>query len=121
MITARHFSESEFKRLTPSCSLQDMKQECIDMWDKVRDITGIPLIVNCGYRSVAWDLKKGRSGNSAHTRGYAMDIRCNADATRMKIVKALIQVGCKRIGIYKTFIHADCDPKLTQNVIWYGL
>lgn len=118
MITARHFSEKEFQALTPKCSLQDMKQELMDMLDRARDIAGIPFVLNCAYRSKAWDLAKKRSGNSAHTRGYAVDIRCDSSATRMKIVGACIQAGFRRLGIGETFVHVDCDPSLPQDVIF---
>ena len=86
MITAKYFSEGEFKRCTPSCSLQDMKQDTMNMLDRAREAAGIPFKLNCAYRSVAWDLSKGRSGNSAHTRGRAVDIAANNSATRMKVV-----------------------------------
>ena len=118
MIKARHFSESEFKRCTPPCSLQDMKQDFINRLDTVRDVAGIPLVINCAYRSREYDLSKGRTGNSAHTKGLAVDIRCTTSANAFKIVQAALRVGFNRIGIGKTFIHLDSDTSLPQNVIW---
>ena len=119
MITAKHFSEAEFKRCTPACSLQNMDQNFINTLDKLREAAGIPLVLNCAYRSKQWDLSKGRNGNSAHTRGKAADIRCNASDTRMKIVKAALAVGIKRIGIGKNYVHVDTDASLPQNVVWH--
>lgn len=117
-ITAKHFSESEFQRCTPPCSLQDMKQDFMNRLDTVRDVTGIPLVITCAYRSREYDLAKGRSGNSAHTRGMAVDIRCTTSANAFKIVQAALKVGFTRIGIGKTFIHLDSDTSLPQNVMW---
>ena len=117
-ITAKHFSESEFKRCTPPCSLQDMKQDFMNRLDTVRDVAGIPLVINCAYRSREYDLAKGRSGNSAHTKGMAVDIRCTTSVNAFKIVQAARKVGFTRIGIGKTFIHLDSDTSLPQNVIW---
>lgn len=117
-ITAKHFSESEFQRCTPPCSLQDMKQDFMNRLDTVRDVTGIPLVITCAYRSREYDLAKGRSGNSAHTRGMAVDIRCTTSANAFKIVQAALKVGFTRIGIGKTFIHLDSDTLLPQNVMW---
>lgn len=117
-ITAKHFSESEFKRCTPPCSLQDMKQDFMNRLDTVRDVTGIPLVITCAYRSREYDLAKGRSGNSAHTRGMAVDIRCTTSVNAFKIVQAALKVGFTRIGIGKTFIHLDSDTSLPQNVMW---
>lgn len=91
------------------------------MWtlDAVREEAGIPLVLNCAYRSKEHDKSKGRSGNSAHTKGLAVDIRCNSSATRMKIIKAALTVGISRIGIGKNYIHLDTDSSLPKNVIWH--
>lgn len=118
MITSKHFSEVEFLRCNPSCSMQDMDQRIIDMWDAVRDKTGIPLRLNSAYRSAAHERTRGRTGTSAHTLGKAMDIACNSGSTRMKIIKAMIEVGFTRIGIGNTFIHGDCSFNHAQNVMW---
>ena len=117
-IKARYFSESEFRRCTPPCSLQDMRQDVMKRLDNARAQAGIPFVLNSAYRSVAYEKSKGRSGNSAHTRGYAVDIRCNTMANRKKVVTALLDNGFHRIGIAGTYIHADCDPSLTGNIIW---
>lgn len=119
MITARYFKEAEFKKCTPSCSLQDMNQRFMTTLDGVRALAGIPLKLSCAYRSVAWDKAKGRSGNSAHTRGMAVDIVCNSSSTRSKIVTAALRLGINRIGIGKNFVHLDTDTSLPQNVIWH--
>lgn len=115
---SKYFSPSEFKRCVPSCSIEDMDGGFLDLLDKVREKAGIPLVLNCAYRSREWDIAKGRSGNSAHTRGKAVDIRCNSSATRFKIVKAAMECGIVRIGIGKSFVHLDNDSSLTQNVIF---
>lgn len=119
MVTSKYFKEPEFKRCVPSCSLQDMNQQFMTALDALRAQAGIPLVLNCAYRSVQWDKSKGRSGNSAHTRGKAADIRCNASATRWKIVRAALALGFKRIGIGKDYVHVDMDSSLPQNVIWH--
>ena len=118
MVKSKHFSESEFKRCAPPCSLQDMSQVLMDKLDSAREAAGIPFVLNCAYRSVSWDKAKGRSGNSAHTRGLAVDLRCNTSAKRFKIVSALLSVGFRRIGIGKSFVHADIDDSLTQDVMF---
>lgn len=117
--SAKYFSEGEFKRCVPSCSMQDMQQSLLDMLDAARERAGIPFVLNSAYRSVSYEKSKGRSGLSAHTTGHAVDIRCNSNANRMKVVKALLDVGLRRIGIGKTYIHADNSPSLTQNVMWH--
>ena len=119
MITAKYFKESEFRACKPSCSLQNMDQDFMTMLDALRAQAGIPLVLNSAYRSKEYEKNKGRSGNSAHTRGKAADIRCNASGNRYKIVKAALELGFKRIGVGKNYVHVDTDKSLTQEVIWH--
>ena len=119
MIKAKYFKESEFRQCVPACSLQDMNQGLMYMLDNARERAGIPFVLNSAYRSEAWEKKQGRNGTSSHTKGLAVDIRCNTNANRMKIVRALMETGFTRIGIGKTYIHADYDPDKSQNVMWH--
>lgn len=115
---SKYFSAIEFQKCDPPCKITDMQPEFLELLDRIREKAGIPLVLNCAYRSRAWDLRKGRSGNSAHTKGLAVDIRCNSSANRMKIVAAAIACGITRIGIGKTFVHLDADKSLPQNVMF---
>ena len=119
MKTSKYFAPAEFKRCTPSCSIEDMDQRFLDTLDALRAQAGIPLVLNCAYRSVAHEKARGRSGNSAHTKGLAADIRCNSSATRWKIVTAALALGIRRIGIGKSYVHVDIDGALPQDVVWH--
>jgi hypothetical protein len=114
----KYFSDKEFKNCSPSCSINDMDKEFMDKLDILREKAGIPLVITSAYRSREWDLSKGRSGNGAHTKGVAVDIRCNNSHNRFLILKACLEIGFKRIGIANTFIHVDDDSSLPQEVIW---
>lgn len=122
MITARYFVESEFKRCNPPCSLQDMRQDFMDTLDRIRDKAGIPLILNSAYRSKVWDTAKGRTGDGAHTLGVAVDIRAYSNTSKYKIIKAALECGVTRIGVYASWIHIDTGDRYgkTPQVIWYG-
>lgn len=115
---SKYFNASEFRRCSPACSIDQMDPAFLALLDKVREAAGIPLVLNCAYRSVAYEKKKGRSGNSAHTRGLAVDIRCNTSANRYKIIRAALECGVNRLGVGKTFVHLDNDKTLVQGVIW---
>ena len=115
---SKYFSPSEFTRCTPSCKIEQMDQAFLALLDEVREAAGIPLVLNCAYRSVAWDKSKGRDGKSAHTKGKAVDIRGNSSANRYKIVAAALGCGIRRIGIAKTYVHLDNDETKPQGVIW---
>lgn len=118
MIKSRYFQEKEFQHCTPSCSLQDMKQTTMSKLDTAREIAGIPFVLNSAFRSAEWDKSWGRSGTGAHTLGCAVDIRCNSNSNRFKIVQALIKAGFKRVGIANNYIHADDSEKHNQEIIW---
>ena len=115
---SKYFSEGEFNRCVPSCSMNDMDSDFLLLLDKVREDCGIPLIINCAYRSSEYDIRKGRSGNSSHCRGKAVDIRCNDSSTAFKIVNAAIKNGINRIGVARNYIHIDNDDSLPHNVMW---
>lgn len=119
MITSKYFKEGEFQRCTPSCSLQDMSQRTMEKLDAAREMSGIPWVLNSAYRSVEHERKMGRNGTSSHTKGCAVDIRCNDSATRHKVIFCALAVGFRRIGVGKTYIHLDDDPTKAQNVIWH--
>lgn len=118
MYQSKYFCEGEFLRCEPPCDIEQMDADFLKTLDRIRECAGIPLVLNCAYRSRQHDVKKGRSGNSAHTRGLAVDIRCTTSSNRMKIVRAALACGIRRIGIGKNFIHLDADPSLPQDVIW---
>lgn len=116
---SKYFSPSEFTKCVPSCSINDMDKGFLLLLDKVREKAGIPLVINSAYRSVAYDKSKGRSGNSSHCKGMAVDIRCNTSSNRLKIIRACLECGINRIGIGSNFIHIDIDKSLPQNVMWH--
>jgi uncharacterized protein YcbK (DUF882 family) len=95
-----------------------MNQEFMNKLDRVRETAGIPLVINSAYRTVEHEKRQGRAGTSAHTVRCAVDIRCNTDANRFKIIKAALEVGFTRIGVAKTFIHVDSSGTHTPNVAW---
>ena len=60
-----------------------------------------------------------RPTTSAHTRGYAADIRCTDSHTRFAVLRALLEVGFRRIELAPTWIHVDCDPAKPRDVAFY--
>ena len=115
---SKYFQPAEFERCTPPCKIEDMNPELLDMLDTMREAAGIPLVLNCAYRSEKWDKSKGRDGKSAHCTGNAVDIRCNNSTTRLKIIRAAQRAGFRRIGIDKSFVHVDNSMTHDQNVVW---
>lgn len=102
-----HFTAEEFARCNPSCKWSDMSEVFMNRLERCRELADIPFILNSAFRSVAWEQSHGRSGNSLHTFGHAVDIRCFSPQDRLKIVKAALECGFVRIGIGPNFVHLD--------------
>lgn len=111
----RHFTEDEFRRCIPPCSMSQMDPALLSRLDDLRDIVGFSIVITSAYRSVEWDSARGRSGKGLHTYGQAVDVRCTSSAQRGAIVAAALSLGFNGIGIASTFIHLDTRKDLS---IW---
>ena len=96
---------------------ENMNKDFLFVLDEAREFAGIPFIINSAYRSPNHPLSV-KNPSSSHIKGLAVDIKATDNATRFKIVEALISVGFTRIGIADTFIHVDLDFDKRQNIIW---
>ena len=113
----KHFKISEFDSPDLENSGVYMKEEFLEKIDKARSIANIPFKINSGFRTKAHNKKIGGSENSSHMNGVACDIHCVDSHSRQIIVNALIQAGFTRIGIAKTFVHADTD-QFKNDALW---
>lgn len=113
----RYFTEGEFTKARPSCSLSDMNESFMSRLDDARHIAGVPFVVTSAFRSKQYEIAKGRTGTSSHCLGLAIDIACSSNFNRLVILEALLKVGFRRIGIGKTFIHVDYDSSKNA-AIW---
>ena len=109
----KHFSESEFR--CKCCGKLVVSQALLDNLNKVREELGAPIVITSAYRCVKHNKEVGGKSNSAHLRGFAVDIKCTDDVTRMKLIKILPKYF-DRIGVKKSFIHCDVDKTLPQEV-----
>ncbi len=119
MLGFKYFKEDEFK-CKCGCGLNNSSHLMKAMLDSAREEAGVPFKINSGTRCEQHNKNVGGSPTSSHVKGLAVDISVTTSADRDKILRALIKAGFKRIGIYKTFIHADIDTKKPTNVIWLG-
>lgn len=97
-----------------------MQKSTLEMLDKAREIAGIPFRITSGTRCEKFNKVVGGASNSAHLRGYAADISAVYSRHRLAIVKALLQVGFNRIGIYSHHLHSDNDPNAPPDVMWHS-
>ncbi len=114
----KYFKLSEFDSPDVPGSGKNMHHSTLLMLCEARKIAGVPFKINSGFRSVAHNKKVGGVANSAHLKGYAIDIATPNGKNQEIIVRALRQAGFKRFGVYTNFVHADNDPSKKQFVAW---
>ena len=121
----KYFKLEEFDSPDEVGSGINMQPSTLEMLDNARDIARIPFKINSGFRSKSHNAYVGGKmpdengkGGSSHLYGYAVDISVTSSAQRATVLNALIKAGFRRIGIAKTFIHADNDPEKSQDVYW---
>ena len=114
----KYFTYGEFDSPDSVGSGKLVSDELISMLDVARKKYGKSMTINSGYRTIEHNAKVGGTPASSHTKGLAVDIACTNSTDRFKLEGILREVGFKRIGIAKTFIHADIDKDKAQNVLW---
>lgn len=113
-----YFDYSEFDSPDVPGSGKNMDPTVLEMLDSARAIAGVPFKITSGWRSPARNREVGGKTKSSHLKGLAVDIAVPDSMHRFKILQALMDAGFTRIGIGKTFIHADADPDKIEEVAW---
>ena len=114
----KYFNYSEFDSPDVQGSGQLMDTNLLDMLDDVRDKFDKPIHINSGFRTPQHNEDVGGKENSSHLKGLAVDIACTNSTDRFDLINCLLEAGFNRIGIAKTFIHADIDLDKAQGVMW---
>ena len=116
----KYFKLSEFD--CACCGRNNISRTLVDRLDYSRQIAGVPFRISSGYRCRSHNSSPKVRGKtrSAHLDGLAVDIKASSGAIKSTIVASLFASGIKRVGIYKTFIHADISTKLPYPMLWTG-
>tara|TARA_A100001201_G_scaffold83_1_gene265 strand:+ start:381 stop:758 length:378 start_codon:yes stop_codon:yes gene_type:complete len=118
-INLKYFKIHEFDSPDEPGSGKKMNYIFLEKLDYARGNAGVPFKINSGYRTQNYnDNVLGARVGSSHKKGLAVDIHCIGSRDRFIIINALLSVGINRIGIGKTFLHADVDNDKDQHVIW---
>ena len=84
--------------------------------------SGYPVFahINSGARSPAHNQKVGGASRSSHLIPVcrAADIHAPGRQLQQHLARAAVDVGFRRIGIGRSFIHLDNDPAKAQGVAW---
>jgi len=115
----RNFKAEEF--VCSHCGEVLIDPVLIALLQEFRDEIGKSVIITSAYRCEEHNRAVGGVANSAHTRGYAVDVAVPDSAFRYALLDFLMDAGVERIGIADDFVHFDLDPDKPQGVVWvYG-
>lgn len=107
----KHFQDSE---------VEGLQDDFVAKLDNAREIANTPFRITSGRRTFLENQQiPGAVNDSSHLEGLAVDLYCFLSEERFKIVKALMDTGFVRIGVYKKHIHVDDSKTLPQDVFWY--
>lgn len=105
-----HFTAAEFRHASPSCDPIQMTSSFMEAIERIRERSGVPMRINSAFRSYEYERSKGRSGNSYHCVGSALDVHCDNSVSRYKLVEACMYFGELSMVLHPTYIHFDNRP-----------
>ena len=114
---SKNFNMKEFQ--SPGTGEVKVDEKLVALLQKMRDITGKPVIITSGYRTVAYNntlLDNGAIKDSNHTKGTAADIKIPG-MSPSEVARLADEIGFDGIGTYKTFTHVDVGGKKLR---WNG-
>ena len=121
MTDTKNFKASEFA--CKHCGQNGIKQEVINLCQKIRDALGVPVRVNSGYRCATHNAAVGGVRGSKHTLGMAADLSSSVNARDMfdtvKKLQArgdLPELGYCILYKKKNFIHVDIAKRASGNM-----
>ena len=115
----QYFTDDEMQ-CNCGCGLINVPPGFLKRLNTARHYSGVPYIITSWCRCFKHNKKPGVGGSptSSHLKGIAVDIQARSNIRRFAIIAGLLFAGFTRIGIGKTFIHADLDHRKAQKVMW---
>lgn len=98
-------------------SPEEMSLELVTLLDAIRRDVDAPMIVTSSYRP---------GDARAHGKGLAVDVSDNAQGDdvsahwRYRVLKAALEHGIRRCGVYDRHVHLDVWADGPQDVIWWA-
>ena len=82
---------------------------------------GFELQITSGYRDAEHNTEVGGVEGSEHTQDPALaaDVFCRRSTTRYKMLRELMSMGVRRIGIGQTFVHVGIAMDKPMDVAWH--
>lgn len=99
-----------------------MDRRLLMMLQRLEMQTGYPIFdwINSGARSESHNRKVGGASRSSHKipTCMAVDIGVPSKDIRNQLIYEARNIGFKRIGVGRTFVHLDTDENKSQYVAW---
>lgn len=113
---SRNFSRHEFACSGKNCcgGAAPVHPELVKALQHLRDLAGVPLKVNSGFRCITHNREIGGAESSYHTLGMAADIAIPRRMSAVAFAELAEQVPQFRdggIGRYLNWIHVDVRPQ----------
>jgi len=103
-----NFNLQEFECTHPDHRHVRIDEKLVYKLQELRDILGVPLLINSAYRCPERNRQVGGVDNSQHLYGKAVDISMRTIDKDIEEVRDIAEeIGFDGIGLYKTFIHLD--------------
>ena len=116
---------TEYEMACPDCGVSNISKHFMEKLQKARNIAGIPFRMSEGSacRCIKHNEEVDGVSDSAHLsteslKCQAGDIPIRNTREKFIVVTALLEAGFTRIGVYDTWIHADCSLHKDQKVMW---
>ena len=100
------------------CGYAVINEDLLHKLIAARFIAGVPFDVISWCRCEKHNEVEGGKEDSAHLEGLAVDIYVLNSMRRYITTDAFYKAGFKRIGIGKSFVHADVDSSKPSQVMW---
>ena len=114
-----YFTVEEFT--CKHCGKVIIDSRIVETVQRLREYLQKPVIITSAYRCPVHNRRIGGIKNSAHVRGYALDVKCTNSKDRQRILEFLMVRVVRRVGIHPRFIHFDIDPDKPSRRLWlYG-
>ena len=129
MQLTEHFTLEEFTRSTVASRLKidnsvpdelmpNIQLTAIKL-ELVRQALGKPIVITSGYRCPALNARVGGVSTSAHTKGLAVDFRCDYGNPK-QICQRLIDAGVqfdKLIQEHNQWVHIGFSPTNNRQIV----
>ena len=106
------------KAANSSVNLTDLDVKMLQFLNDLEIKLGEELTITSGYRGPDHPIEAAKSKPGEHSTGLAVDVAAVGGTPVYTLVKAAIELGCKRIGISRksNFVHLGLSDRVTS--IW---